>query len=224
VLNGTAAADFITPNGGPDLVFAGAGDDIIKATINDGFDAYDGGTGSDTVDYSALTASVTVQLGVGILGNLPGFAQGSQSATDLLNSIENASGGQGNDAITGSGSNNTLDGRSGNDVIAGGRGADTIIGGLGNDTLTGGPGTDTFVFKPHFGNDRITDFDADPTGGQDLLDLSSFGITAQSFASRVTVTDLGSDLLVTIDHDPGQTIRLQNIANASALTTQDFLL
>ena len=58
----------------------------------------------------------------------------------------------------------------------------------GSASLTGGNGNDTFVFAAGFGNDLISDFDANPMGGQDLLELSGFGITAANFASRVAST------------------------------------
>jgi hypothetical protein len=90
--------------------------------------------------------------------------------------------------------------------------------------MNGGPGTDTFVFGPGFGNDKIFAFDANPAGGQDFLDISQFGITAATFASRVTIADVGADTLVTIDGNAAQTIDLVGIANATTVTQADFLL
>ena len=43
--------------------------------------------------------------------------------------------------------------------------------------MNGGAGNDTFVFGPGFGADTINGFDANPTGGQDLLDISDLGVT-----------------------------------------------
>ena len=60
-----------------------------------------------------------------------------------------------------------------------------------------GRGNDTIVLPGGFGNDTVTAFDADGTGGQDLIDISGLGIAASDFASRVTVTDVGNDMLVT---------------------------
>ena len=57
-------------------------------------------------------------------------------------------------------------------------GNDTLDGGAGNDTLIGGAGNDVFKFLAGFGQDTITDFDANPAGGQDLMDISALGITA----------------------------------------------
>ena len=88
-LSGTAGADTITPGAGQDTVLAGDGNDVIKATINDGKDVYNGGNGSDTVDYSALTSSVTIKLGQ---NGGPGSGFGIQAGEDKLISIENAIG------------------------------------------------------------------------------------------------------------------------------------
>ena len=59
---------------------------------------------------------------------------------------ENATGGAGDDAITGNVLNNKLIGNAGQDVIIGGEGNDKIEGGVGNDNLTGGLGADTLVY------------------------------------------------------------------------------
>ena len=67
-----------------------------------------------------------------------------------------------------------------------------------------------------------TDFDANPSGGQDLIELSDFGITAANFADRVEITDVGADTLVTIDGDPNQSILLSGIDNALTITVDDF--
>lgn len=64
-----------------------------------------------------------------------------------------------NTALTGGNGKNVLDGSAGHDVLIGGNGADILIGGSG-DTLTGGAGPDTFVFRPNFGTNVITDFNA----------------------------------------------------------------
>jgi len=90
--------------------------------------------------------------------------------------------------------------------------------------MRGGTGTDTFIFGPGFGNDRILDFDANPKGGQDFLDISGFGITAATFATRVTIADVGADTLVTIDGNGAATIDLVGVANVTTVTQADFQL
>jgi Ca2+-binding RTX toxin-like protein len=107
------------------------------------------------------------------------------------------------------------------DFVGVGNGLTNVItAGTGNDTLTGGAGNDFFAFQLGFGHDIITDFDANPTGGQDHLDISALGITAATFAGSVTVAAAGSDTLVTIGTN---SIRLTGIAVA-AIDATDFRL
>ena len=58
----------------------------------------------------------------------------------------------------------TLEGNSGDDMLEGGAGADTMDGGI---------GFDTFIFDLGHGMDTITDF----RNGQDLIDISAFGLS-----------------------------------------------
>ena len=110
------------------------------------------------------------------------------------------------------------------DMLIGNEGDNRLDGGRGNDLLNGGGGADRFAFAPGFGNDRIEDFNAEPAGGQDFLDISAFGVTADDFRGLVTITDVGTDALVTINGDPNQTILLAGIGNALTITQQDFVL
>jgi Ca2+-binding RTX toxin-like protein len=99
------------------------------------------------------------------------------------NVIENATGGTGNDRITGNILNNTLNGGDGNDQLQGLQGDDNLWGGAGNDILNGGSGNDSLwgglgndkylfqsssVFATSLGIDYINDFEA----GLDQIVLS----------------------------------------------------
>jgi Ca2+-binding RTX toxin-like protein len=169
----------------------------------------DGGSVNDTVDFSASTEGVTVDLRIGLkpIPDLGGYAQG-----DLISGVEN---------VVGSDFADMLIGNEGNNCIYGGGGADT---------MTGGGGSDRFVFAPGFGKDKIEDFDAKPAGGQDFLDISAFKVTADDFRSRVTITDAGADTLVTIHGGPNQTILLDQailltgVNDAAGITQQNFVL
>ncbi|MFI8748325.1 calcium-binding protein, partial [Pseudomonas sp. NPDC077186] len=108
--------------------------------------------------------------------------------------------------------------------IQGGAGNDVLTGGGGNDTLMGGLGNDIFVFGPSFGNDRIMDFDANLAGGQDLLNIAALGITAATFAARVSIADAGADTLVTVNGADGGSIRLVGVADHTTVTSADFQL
>jgi Ca2+-binding RTX toxin-like protein len=108
-------------------------------------------------------------------------------------------------------------------ILNGGAGNDRITGGAGNDTMDGGLGNDTFFFGAGFGVDRITGFDANATGGQDLLNVQAMGITAAEFASRVSIAVVGADTQLTID---GNIITVAGVngVGANAITQADFIL
>jgi Ca2+-binding RTX toxin-like protein len=217
-INAGAGNDTVTGGPGRDTVNAGDGNDTIVASIGDGsLDVYVGGAGTDTLDMSAINTPATIDLA-------GSYVSSTQTGLDVLASIENVIGGSANDKITGSSTTNRLDGGAGNDTINAGAGDDFVIGGTGNDTMNGDAGNDIFLFAAGFGNDRIKGFDANPTGGQDRLDVSAFGVTSASFAARVTIADVGADTLVTIDGVVGQTIRLVGVGNAGIITQEDFLL
>jgi Ca2+-binding RTX toxin-like protein len=226
IIDAKGGDDLITAGAGGDLVLAGSGSDTVIATVGDGHDIYHGDGGADTLDFSETSAAATVKLGTTLFGFTVdgiGSAKSAQIGTDVLLDFENAIGGSGNDAITGDNTANVLSGGSGNDTISGLGGSDTLAGEAGNDMLTGGFGADTFEFKPGFGNDRIADFDANPFGGQDLMDISAFGIAASDFTAKVTWESALGGTLVTIDGGLDQTILLLNV-QASAVTVDDFRL
>jgi Ca2+-binding RTX toxin-like protein len=114
-----------------------------------------------------------------------------------------------------------LSGGTGNDKLGGGGGNDVLIGGAGDDRMNGGVGFDKFVFARGDGRDTVPGFDASPAGGgQDLLDISAFGVTAASFAASVKIAAAGAGTLVTF----GDTsVLLAGVAPASIDHT-DFIL
>ena len=144
-ITGNNAGDTFTGSGGNDTITGGTGNDTFIATIGDGNDTYNGGAGINTLDLSATKLGVAVSLNGGA-GSATGLGGNTtEIGTDVLvrafaagginfNSIENVTGGSGNDSLVGDGSNNVLKGGAGNDTMNGMTGADTMIGGLGNDT------------------------------------------------------------------------------------------
>jgi len=93
--------------------------------------------------------------------------------------------------------------------------------------MTGGAGNDVFVFSANFGsNDVITDFDANPGGGQDLLDLSLYApdITVDNFNQHVSIAVSAGNTVITIDQTHQITLLGVNGAGANVITTQDFFL
>ncbi len=78
--------------------------------------------------------------------------------------------------------------------------------------------------KEVFGNDTIIGFDANPAGGQDLLNIAAFNLTAATFASRVSIADAGNDVLVTVGGADGGNIRLVGVTDHTSVTIADFQL
>ena len=189
-----------------------------------------GNAGNDKVDISKLVSDHSVAFTSNggndtIVGTLrpQDTVEGNFTSTgDALNNT--LIGGSGHDTLIGKAGDDLVDGRSGNDYLRGYAGDDTIVGGLGNDNMDGGTGNDTFVFGADFGNDTIKRFDANATGGQDLLDISNLGITSANFQERVQITSNSKDTLVTI-HEEG-TIRLEGVngVGTNAITESDFLV
>lgn len=127
---------------GNDVVRGGNGDDLFKVSNDASEDIWYGGGGVDTIDYTLM--SNTVKINLGLTGNQ--LTVSSTTRYDRIAGVENVVGGQSNDTITGSSLNNFLNGNNGNDIVNGGAGNDTIEGGAGNDSLNGGDGFDTLSF------------------------------------------------------------------------------
>lgn len=89
-----------------------------------------------------------------------------------------------------------------NETFMAGNGDDTIIAGKGNDTLNGGAGNDQYHYYLDDGQDTI-----DQTGGgTDVLWLMDSGITS----NRIGFSKEGNDLLITIDQNANNTIRVKD--------------
>lgn len=104
-----------------------------------GKDRYDGGSGRDTVAYSASTSGVTASL-------LLGRGSRGDADRDLYISIENLTGSSHDDILTGDNGRNILRGLYGEDTIFGNGGVDYITGGGSDDMLYGGAGWDVAVY------------------------------------------------------------------------------
>jgi Ca2+-binding RTX toxin-like protein len=87
----------------------------------------DGGTGTNTLDYSNLPIGVRVNLALGT----------AMGASGGVKNIQNVSGGQGNDIIVGNNQSNFIFGNGGRDILIGEGGSDVLFGGAGDDILIG---------------------------------------------------------------------------------------
>jgi Ca2+-binding RTX toxin-like protein len=118
-----SGADNITGDGNDNIFFDGGGNDT-----------YNGAGGIDTLDYSAATSTVTVNL-----NTVTGQNTGTFGGTDTITNMENVVGAAlFANTLTGNALANRLTGGSAADTIIGGSGTDTIFGGAGNDILLGG--------------------------------------------------------------------------------------
>jgi Ca2+-binding RTX toxin-like protein len=162
--------------------------------------------GTDTIDFTGTTAAVNVNLGVttsqtvnsnlklilsanNVIENATGGTGNDRLTGNILNNI--LSSGDGNDQLQGLGGDDNLWGGAGNDILNGGIGNDSLWGGLGDDVLTGGVGNDQYlfqsdsVFSTSLGVDYISDFEA----GLDQIVLSKTTFNAITDTVGQALTD-----------------------------------
>ncbi len=214
ILRGADGADHLLGGAGDDTLDGGAGVDVMSGGL--GNDLYIVNTAADVVDEAggdgvdSVSSSVTFTLGTDVENlTLTGTLAINGSGNGANNSL---SGNSAINILSGFDGDDLLQGFGGNDQLLGGAGNDRLIGGTGNDRLTGGAGTDAFVFVTGQGNDVVVDFDFDAAGGQDLLDISGFGVNAGNFGAQVLVSQVGANTVIAIGT---QTITL---AGVSAVT------
>lgn len=137
-LYGGAGDDMLNGGLGNDTVLGGAGNDRFVINNDNTDDLMIGGSGIDTVDYSIISNSVKVNLGI----SEQQLVVDATYRNDIIHDVENVVGGTVSDRLTGNSGANVLDGNTGDDILSGFTGNDTLIGGLGNDSLNGGDGFD----------------------------------------------------------------------------------
>lgn len=183
--------------------------------------------GTDTLDLSSFTTRQVVDLNpgayssvgdAGLTNNLAmayavdsyGRIQGLHSNFNqygIVNYIENAKGGSGNDEITGNAANNEIHGNGGHDKLYGAGGRDWLIGGEGNDELLGGGGDD--FMQGGAGNDTYYVEEA----GDAVSEFVPFGIADAGGIDEVKTWRTNEQL----------TSYVENLTYLGAtLTSQDF--
>src|SRR5262249_36775124 len=149
IFNFTIGDGADTVDGGADVdtlnISGTTGNDVLNAVFNGiAITSFENGTvtniesiianmlgGTDTLNFAASTANVTVDPSTGTASGFTSIA-----------GFENFTGGTGNDSLIGDALANVLNGGGGNDILVGGAGADTLNGDAGTDRLTGGAGND----------------------------------------------------------------------------------
>jgi len=192
LITGTSGNDTLAGTFMDDTIFGLAGDDQLNGDLgNDvlngglGNDRFTGGAGVDTLTYDDATAAIKINL------SILGKAQATVGAGSdiLVDQIENVTGSNYNDVLTGNGLDNLMYGLNGNDQINGGVGADTMIGGLGNDTYTVDNVNDQVIENAGGGTDSVKT-SLDYTLGANIERLFQSGTTNSSGTGNSLVNTL----------------------------------
>ncbi|QXH59761.1 VCBS domain-containing protein [Pseudomonas azerbaijanorientalis] len=243
-INGDAAgAGSATISGSAMLEFAAASDQhvtfdsgaagTLKLDVATAFSgSVSGFAAGDKLDFGDVAFGADTQITYAAndtgTGGLLMVSDGAHAAQIALNGQYAAAGLQANAEGSGSelaydaaAANHRMLGGLANDTLVGGAGDDLFLGGQGNDTFYGGLGNDTFMFAAAgFGNDSIQDFDINPSGGQDLLNIAGTGINSETFAANVSIAADGADTVIGIGVD---SIRLVGVSSAG-IDQADFIL
>ncbi|WP_295551257.1 calcium-binding protein [uncultured Pseudacidovorax sp.] len=178
-----------TGNALDNVLFAGAGNNVL-----------DGLGGTDTVSYEFATSAVTVSLATTAAQTTGG------SGSDTLSNLENLTGSNYNDSLTGSSAANVLRGGIGNDSINGGLGADTYQFGRGDgqDSVTDvdstGGVSDVLAFDAGISADQLwfrqvgSSLEASIIGTSDKVTISNWYTGNQYHLERFKTSD-GKTLL-----------------------------
>ena len=213
-LFGLGGNDTLYGQGGNDSLDGGVGNDVYAFNTNTKLnsDTVTDSTGIDLLTFVGSTASVKVDLSLTTPQDVNGLGGNLTLTLASATSIENLTGGSGNDTLTGNTLNNLLQGNAGNDSLAGDGGSDMLYGQAGDDGLNGGAGNDVYAFNTNtpLGSDSITD-----SAGIDLLtfDGSTSGVNA----------DLGSTAIQGVNRNLQLTLAsaaaLENLTGGSGNDT-----
>lgn len=190
-LNGMGGNDTIYGYPGNDTIDGGDGNDRMYGGYGwsgSGDDTIFGGTGSDRI-YFDSTDSIN-----GGDGTDYGHVQGTNAVSLIDRSIEDFTGGSGNDVLRDNGSTVSIRcvGNSGNDECNTGSGNDTLLGYSGDDLLVGNAGNDTI--NGSSGADTILGGE-----GDDFLTVDGYDVEIEGGPGRDRASVTGT-LGVTLDH------------------------
>lgn len=172
-----------------------SGDDVYGfETLSDTTSVIWDSGGTDTLDMSAATYGVDIDLNSGAFSDVTSLGS-DNVAIAFDTTIENAIGGSYDDTIVGNEADNWIDG------------------GAGNDSLAGGDGADTYGFGSGWGQDTVEDFAV----GEDRLDFSGTGLTLEDLF--ITTAD-GNTYL----SDGENTLTLAGVDGVEQELDETFLL
>lgn len=142
---GDAGSGVLDGGSGDDNLVGGPGADVLDGGF--GSDRISGGGGSDTLTNAGRPDGVTVDLAQGL-------ASGPDGERDVLDGIENVTGGEGPDSLSGDDAANTIVGGAGDDTIHGGGAGDELTGDAGADDVSGDAGNDSVFGGDSFAGDE----------------------------------------------------------------------
>ena len=219
---GNGGDDVIDGGLGNDIIYGGTGNDVIDAgqsssdgsveiihgdegddTVLGGFgaDSLYGGVGTDTYSQALRTTDISI--------DLEAETAVIDGTTQTVVDFENATGGAGDDGITGSSADNVLLGGAGADTIDGAGGDDTIDGGIGADVIDGGAGDDSILGGD--GNDVIHG----DNGAGDIIDLATFTTSDEGWQTKPSINSPAE--AVTYNSDGGVIANTDDVAGRSYL-------
>ena len=206
---GTQLDDTLRAGADGDGLFGRAGNDLLVLRLGDGLPNFDGGAGTDTVDFSSFSDNISIDMGAGFydVGSATGFANDGDfinietylGSSGIDNIIGNAASslftlGAGADTVLAGDGRDTVEGLGGDDFLDLGGGIDVGLGGGGNDTIDGGPAADDI--QGGAGADVLNG-----GRGTDLIDGGSGGDTINGAGSNDTI--LGGNAADVIDGGDG---------------------
>jgi Ca2+-binding RTX toxin-like protein len=232
-INGDSGNDKIYGGTGTNILNGGADNDIFYITSANNTETINGGSGlADVIDFSALTALVSINLSAGSISggatnktisnteNVRGTAYNDVITGDIFSN--RLFGGNGNDTISGGINNDGLYGNDGDDILDGGLQNDILYGGAGIDNLTGGSGSDIFKYdviteSTTTNYDTITDF----VIGTDKIDLALLVSDISGFGA-LTISNISGNTY-SINDAAGSSFGLRATITGGTLSASDFV-
>jgi hypothetical protein len=199
IINGSLGNDYLAggPQGTTTTLNGLAGNDtFMQGSTPNGAETMNGGGGTDVVDYSARTASLTVTMdgktGSGDSTANSGAGEGDIIGVDVQNLMLGSGGGTytgnalNNTFFAGTGGASTVNGSTGDDILN--EGADTYNGG--SETFNGGAGTDTVQYGSWTLVSSVWTF----AGRANPLNVTMDGVTPSGDTTNGEADVIGTDV------------------------------
>lgn len=177
-----AGSDSVSGGDGEDTFHAGPDGDLLSS------DAYDGGVGFDTIDYSLRTTPIFFDSG----STQSGANTTSPHELDRDSFIEHVILGSANDtalSLFDTATHRTFEGGAGDDILNGIGSNDTLIGGPGIDHLNGFGGNDTLDARDGTADAAVTCGDGTDVAKLDLHDPNPADASACETITREAVKE-----------------------------------